>query len=266
MAELHVLRVFCDAEWGFGNPLGVFLDGEEIPAERRQDVAAELGFSETVFVDDAASGRMRIFTPGLELGLRRAPERRHRLAARQGARAGRGPAPAGGRGRGAGRRRPHLRRRPARVGPGLEVLPARGRAGGRGGRRAARGRGTRLHLGLGRRRRGHGPLALLLARGRGRRGRGDRLGGDLPGGALERDIEILQGRGSRLDARYLGEGRAEVGGRVVLDEVREFELAPAGARRSRAEPSRSCVRRRQFACSSAAGSVTGRLQVKPSQT
>ena len=42
--------------------------------------------------------------------------------------------------------------------------------------------------------------------------------------ALERDIEILQGRGSRLDARYLGEGRAEVGGRVVLDEVREFAL------------------------------------------
>jgi len=42
--------------------------------------------------------------------------------------------------------------------------------------------------------------------------------------ALERDLEILQGRGSRLDARYLGEGRAEVGGRVVLDEVRDFAL------------------------------------------
>ena len=68
MAQLHVLRVFCDAEWSFGNPLGVFLDGAEIPEERRQDVAAELGFSETVFVDDAAEGRMRIFTPGMELG------------------------------------------------------------------------------------------------------------------------------------------------------------------------------------------------------
>jgi predicted PhzF superfamily epimerase YddE/YHI9 len=42
--------------------------------------------------------------------------------------------------------------------------------------------------------------------------------------ALERDIEILQGRGSRLDAHYLGEGRAEVGGRVVLDEVRDYAL------------------------------------------
>ena len=68
MAELHVLRVFCDAEWSFGNRLGVFLDGAEVPAERRQEVAAELGFSETVFVDDAAEGRIRIFTPGLELG------------------------------------------------------------------------------------------------------------------------------------------------------------------------------------------------------
>ncbi|MBN9493718.1 PhzF family phenazine biosynthesis protein, partial [bacterium] len=51
MAGLLVLRVFCDAHWEFGNPLGVFLDGEEVPEERRQDVAAELGFSETVFVD-----------------------------------------------------------------------------------------------------------------------------------------------------------------------------------------------------------------------
>ena len=67
MAELHVLRVFCDAAWSHGNPLGVFLDGDEVPEERRQEVAAELGFSETVFVDDATEGRMRIFTPGLEL-------------------------------------------------------------------------------------------------------------------------------------------------------------------------------------------------------
>ena len=42
--------------------------------------------------------------------------------------------------------------------------------------------------------------------------------------ALGRDIEIRQGHGSRLDARTLGDGRAEVGGRVVLDQVREFAL------------------------------------------
>src|SRR6185437_5992059 len=68
VSELHVLRVFCNAEWDFGNPLGVFLNGGEVPEERRQAVAAELGFSETVYVDDAAAGRIRIFTPGLELG------------------------------------------------------------------------------------------------------------------------------------------------------------------------------------------------------
>jgi len=67
MATLHVLRVFCDEAGGFGNPLGVFLDGAEVPPERRQAVAHELGFSETVFVDDRSTAAMRIFTPGLEL-------------------------------------------------------------------------------------------------------------------------------------------------------------------------------------------------------
>lgn len=68
MAQLHVLRVFTDEGGHHGNPLGVFLDGYEVREEDRQDVAADLGFSETVFVDDPASGRCRIFTPGMELG------------------------------------------------------------------------------------------------------------------------------------------------------------------------------------------------------
>jgi predicted PhzF superfamily epimerase YddE/YHI9 len=67
MPELHVLRVFCGPAGG-GNPLGVFLDGGEVPAGDRQAIAAELGFPETVFVDDADRGRVRIFTPGTELG------------------------------------------------------------------------------------------------------------------------------------------------------------------------------------------------------
>jgi predicted PhzF superfamily epimerase YddE/YHI9 len=65
--ELHVLRVFIGPDGRGGNPLGVFLDGARIPPERRQGVAAELGFSETVFVDDAAEGAIRIFTPAAEL-------------------------------------------------------------------------------------------------------------------------------------------------------------------------------------------------------
>jgi predicted PhzF superfamily epimerase YddE/YHI9 len=64
---LHVLRVFTAADGHGGNPLGVFLDGAAVPAADRQAVAAELGFSETVFVDDRASGAIRIFTPGTEL-------------------------------------------------------------------------------------------------------------------------------------------------------------------------------------------------------
>jgi predicted PhzF superfamily epimerase YddE/YHI9 len=65
--ELHVLRVFVGPDGRGGNPLGVFLDGASIPPDRRQAVALDLGFSETVFVDDAAEGAIRIFTPGREL-------------------------------------------------------------------------------------------------------------------------------------------------------------------------------------------------------
>ena len=67
MPELHVLRVFVNEDGEWGNPLGVFLDGGQVPEPERQRIAAELGFSETVFVDDRDDGRIRIFTPGLEL-------------------------------------------------------------------------------------------------------------------------------------------------------------------------------------------------------
>ena len=67
MAELHVLRVFVAPDGTGGNPLGVFLDGAAVPEGRRQAVAADLGFSETVFVDDPRAGRVRIFTPAAEL-------------------------------------------------------------------------------------------------------------------------------------------------------------------------------------------------------
>jgi len=69
MTELHVLRVFLGPDGGCGNPLGVFLDGGAIDPERRQAVAHELGFSETVFVDEVDTGaaRIAIFTPAAEL-------------------------------------------------------------------------------------------------------------------------------------------------------------------------------------------------------
>ncbi len=67
MAVLHVVRVFCDSGGEFGSPLGVVLDGPAIPPERRQPLAAELGFSETVYVDNPYTGQLRIFTPAAEL-------------------------------------------------------------------------------------------------------------------------------------------------------------------------------------------------------
>ena len=67
MATLHLLRVFCSEDGSGGNPLGVFLEGAEVPPERRQAVAADLGLSEITFVDDAERGELRIFTPTLEL-------------------------------------------------------------------------------------------------------------------------------------------------------------------------------------------------------
>jgi predicted PhzF superfamily epimerase YddE/YHI9 len=66
---LHTLRVFVGPDGAGGNPLGVILDGTAVPPDARQAVAADLGFSETVFVDDPATGALRIFTPTVELPL-----------------------------------------------------------------------------------------------------------------------------------------------------------------------------------------------------
>jgi predicted PhzF superfamily epimerase YddE/YHI9 len=67
MPALHVLRVFVNEDGEHGNPLGVFLDSGRVAEDERQAIAAELGFSETVFVEDRARGRIRIHTPTVEL-------------------------------------------------------------------------------------------------------------------------------------------------------------------------------------------------------
>ena len=222
MAELHVLRVFCDAEWGFGNPLGVFLDGGEVAEERRQEVAAELGYSETVFVDDATEGRIRIFTPGLELEFAGHPTVGTAwLLAKE-----REPVEV---------LRPPAGEVEVRTEGGLTFVAARPEWGPdwkffqlpdpRAVEEASDvPEGTDV-----------GCIWAWIDEGEGTvRSRcfshDDGIGEDEATGSaaiclavkLGRDIEILQGRGSRLDARFLGEGRAEVGGRVVLDEVRDF--------------------------------------------
>jgi predicted PhzF superfamily epimerase YddE/YHI9 len=63
---VHVLRVFTDEIGAFGNLLGV-VDGALVSPDQRLRVAARLGYSETVFIDDPAIGRIQIFTPAVEL-------------------------------------------------------------------------------------------------------------------------------------------------------------------------------------------------------
>jgi predicted PhzF superfamily epimerase YddE/YHI9 len=67
-ARLDILRVFVAPDGRGGNPLGVFLAGDGLVGSE-QSIAAELGFSETVFVYDRATARLRIFTPAVELQL-----------------------------------------------------------------------------------------------------------------------------------------------------------------------------------------------------
>jgi predicted PhzF superfamily epimerase YddE/YHI9 len=69
MADLHeVLRVFIGPDGRGGNALGVVRDGAAVPSPtERQALAAELGFSETVFVDDAVRGVVDIYTPSVRL-------------------------------------------------------------------------------------------------------------------------------------------------------------------------------------------------------
>ena len=69
MTVFHELRVFMGPAGSGGNPLGVFVDGPLIEASRRQAIAAELGFSETVFVDSIANevAAVAIHTPAVEL-------------------------------------------------------------------------------------------------------------------------------------------------------------------------------------------------------
>ena len=65
---VRVLRVFTDEAGRHGNALGV-IDGVRVGPEDRQRVAHKLGFSETIFIDDDATGELRIFTPATELPL-----------------------------------------------------------------------------------------------------------------------------------------------------------------------------------------------------
>ncbi len=63
--DVDVLSVFTGEDGTGGNLLAVVLNGPAVPPDERQALAARLGYSETVYVED--SGRVAIFTPEVEL-------------------------------------------------------------------------------------------------------------------------------------------------------------------------------------------------------
>jgi predicted PhzF superfamily epimerase YddE/YHI9 len=220
MPTLHLLRVFCSEDGSGGNGLGVFLEGREVPPERRQAVAADLGLSEIVFVDDRVRGEIRIFTPAVELDFAGHPsvgtawllEGIEVLRAPAGVLAVRRDGEA-----------VHVAARPE-WGPPWEFAelaspdevnaldgPPRGHdlttawawideAAG-----TIRARAFPVRIGIAEDEATGSAATKLCA-------------------LLERPIDIRQGRASRILARPAGAGLVEIGGRSRLDEVRDYAL------------------------------------------
>jgi predicted PhzF superfamily epimerase YddE/YHI9 len=222
VAVLHILRVFVGEDGSHGNPLGVFLDGGEVPSGERLRVAAELGFSETVFVDDAARGEVAIYTPATELQFAGHPlVGTSWLLARQ-----REPVdvlrpPAGEVATWVEGELAWVRGRPEwaapfehlELGSPGEVDALAGAPEGRDmaavwaweDESAGRLRARVFPIGIGiEEDEATGAAALKLA------------------AKIGRAVEIHQGQGSVIHARPGPDGSAEIGGRAVLDDVREL--------------------------------------------
>lgn len=70
MTEIYVVSAFCKDGKG-GNLAGVVVDTADLTREKKQEIAAKMGFSETVFVseDSDADYRLEYFTPADEVPL-----------------------------------------------------------------------------------------------------------------------------------------------------------------------------------------------------
>jgi len=223
MTTLHVLRVFAGPDGRGGNPLGVFLDGPAIPPDRRQAVALELGYSETVFVDDAAEGAIRIFTPGRELPFAGHPTVGTGWLFREsGAPATTLRPPAGEVPFRHDDERTWIRARPEWVHPiqieqlasAADVEGHRGQSMGETGRYVwawidepagtLRSRYFATDVGI-REDEATGAAAVVM------------------GGLLERHLTIRQGVGSEILVRPQPDGTIEIGGRVELVEMRAYD-------------------------------------------
>jgi predicted PhzF superfamily epimerase YddE/YHI9 len=224
MPRVHLLRVFCMEEGTGGNPLAVFLDGSEIAFDRRQGVAADLGLSETVFVDDAERGEMRIFTPAVELDFAGHPtvgtswllaEQREPVELL------RPPAGEvavrydGGMSFVAGRPEWPPAYEFEQLDSPEEVEALEGPPGGRD----MIGAWAWIDEAAGTLRARVFPVRLGIPEDEATGAAAVQLGA-----RLDRAIDIRQGRGSRILARPREGGYVEIGGRSVLDEVREFAI------------------------------------------
>jgi predicted PhzF superfamily epimerase YddE/YHI9 len=218
MPRLHLLRVFCALDDSGGNPLGVFLNGAEVPPEQRQAVAADLGLSEIVFVDDAERGEIRIFTPAVELDFAGHPAvgTAWLLDGASALRALAGEIAVTREGDDV-----YVTARPewgpawelAELGSPAEVEALDGPPGGHDlttawawidqGARTIRARAFPIRIGIAEDEATGSAATKLCVR-------------------VGRAIEIRQGRGSRILARPAADGFVEIGGRSVVDEVRDY--------------------------------------------
>jgi predicted PhzF superfamily epimerase YddE/YHI9 len=222
MPTLHLVRVFCGEDGSWGNPLAVFLDGSEVPPEARQRVASDLALPETVFVDDAARGEIRIFTPAVELDFaghptvgtawllaeRRTPIEMLRVPAGETA-----VRYEGGVAFVAGRPEWGPPWEFEQLGSAEDVDALDGPPGEQG----LVGAWAWLdeEAGTVRERVFAAPVGITEDEATG--SAAVRLCA-----ALGRPLDIRQGRGSRIVARPLGDGWVEIGGRCVLDEERDY--------------------------------------------
>jgi predicted PhzF superfamily epimerase YddE/YHI9 len=228
--ELHLLRVFCGDDGRGGNPLAVFLDGSALAPEDRQRMAANLGLSETVFVDDPERGRIAIYTPAAELDFAGHPTvgTAWLLARERGGVSVLRP-PAGEVPARAEEDRAFVAGRPEwgpateweELGSPGEVDALQGPPGGQDligawawldeGAGIVRARVFLERIGIAEDEATGSAATKLCAR-------------------LGRPIDIRQGRGSRILARPLPGGSVELGGRVELDEVRDYSFAGRATR------------------------------------
>ena len=222
MPDLHVLRVFTGESGAGGNPLGVFLDGASVPGPRRQAVAAEIGFSETVFVDDGAAGSLRIFTPATELPFAGHPlvgaawllARERRPVGVLRPPAGEVPARAEG-------DRTFVAGRPEWA-PGYEWFELSSPAEVETLEGAPEGHDMGCAYAWIDERDGVVRARVFPSRIGIEEDEATGAAAVRLGALLQRQLLIRQGRGSVIEVRPRDDGWVEVGGRVALDDVREF--------------------------------------------